>query len=311
LPNTSGWWNSLTGGDFDNDGDTDYVAGNLGLNTRYKASPREPVCVYAKDYDGNGTLDPIFCRYIGGKEYPAHPRDQLTEQIPVLKKRFTSYAAYGAKTFREVLPEAELAGAYVARSVWMQSSYLENRGQGKFSIKPLPMLTQTAPVFSSLAGDYDGDGKLDLLLVGNFYPTDVLTGRYDAFTGQLLKGDGKGSFRVVPGRESGFWVDKDARSLVEVAAGERQTLLWVGSNSDTLKIFGRRHQPAARSVPLSPHDFSALIPLPGGQTRKVELYYGSGYLSQSARRLQVPAAARPFLTLVNYRGAARKPALKN
>ena len=84
IENTSGWWNSINGGDFDNDGDIDYVAGNLGLNSIYQASQQQPVCVYAKDFDDNGSMDPILCRYIQGTEYPVHPRETLTGQIPRL-----------------------------------------------------------------------------------------------------------------------------------------------------------------------------------------------------------------------------------
>ncbi|NEL79572.1 MAG: VCBS repeat-containing protein, partial [Xanthomonas perforans] len=95
LEKAVGFWNSLTAGDFDNDGDMDYVAGNLGLNNRFQASDSHPVSVYAADYDKNGTLDPILSFFNGDTEYPIHPRDVLTDQVPSLKKKMTSYATYG------------------------------------------------------------------------------------------------------------------------------------------------------------------------------------------------------------------------
>lgn len=305
LPNTAGWWNSLNGGDFDNDGDLDYLAGNLGLNSRFKASEKEPVCVYAKDYDGNGNLDPILCRYIQGQEYISHPRDQLTDQIPALRKRLVTYAAYGKQTLADIFPAADRQDAYVARSVWFASSFLQNQGHGKFTIQPLPTLSQVAPVFSILINDYTGDDHLDALLVGNLYATDVLNGRYDAFPGQLLQGDGKGHFTTVPRRYSGFTADKDAKSLIELAAGPHQSLSLVASNNDTLRVFKNPVWPAQQEIKIQPADFSALVPLPNGRRRKVEFYHGAGYLSQSSRLLKANVAAGVPVQVTDYQNRTR------
>ena len=302
-----GWWNSLTAGDFDNDGDIDYVAGNLGLNSRFKVSETEPLTVHAKDYDQNGTLDPIMCCYIQGKRYPAHPRDQLAEQVPGLKKRFTSYAAYGRMTFDQLLKPEETQGAYVATATEFRSCYFENRGKAGFLIRPLPMLAQMAPVFGMLTDDYDGDGNLDLLLAGNSYATDVQVGRYDAGKGLLLRGDGRGGFTPETMARSGFCADRDAKSLVAVATGQPgQSLILMGNNSDTLQTF-RRSKPSLKAVRLRADEYAAFWKRPDGRTHRAEVYSGSGYLSQSSRVLTVGQPAGP-VTVLNYRGQRRSVA---
>ncbi|MBO0939799.1 VCBS repeat-containing protein [Fibrella sp. HMF5335] len=305
LTTQVGWWNSLVGGDFDNDGDIDYVAGNLGKNSRFQASAAEPVSIYAKDYDQNNTLDPVMCLYIQGKCYPTHPRDQLAEQVPGLKKRFPTYADYGNMTFDKVLTDEERAGAYVVNATNLTSSYIENRGNNQFAIRPLPAMAQITTVQGILVGDYNTDGQLDVLLVGNAYDTDTQVGRYDAGKGLLLCGNGKGGFRPQTMLQSGFCADRNARSLVEVATSPGQSLLLVGNNSDTLQTFRRRTAISLKHPSLLPHpdDFIALIPLPGGKFRRQELYYGSGYLSQTSRTAQtVPVGT----TYVNFRGQRRQ-----
>ena len=237
LSYTYGWWNSLAAGDFDGDGDQDYLAGNLGLNTRYRATPDEPLCVYASDYDNNGSIDPVMCYYVQGENYLAHPRDDMNAQINAMRSRFITYADYARVPFDEAFLPEELDAAYVVRSERFASSYLENLGQGKFTIRDLPIETQVAPVNDMAVGDYDGDGRLDALLVGNSYDNEVGTGRYDAFEGLYLRGDGRGNFVPVGAAESGFLVDSDAKSMVRITLANQEPLLVVGSNGDSLRAF--------------------------------------------------------------------------
>ena len=288
LKNTHGWWNSLTGGDFDNDGDTDYVAGNLGLNTQYKASPEEPVCVYAKDFDQSGSLDAVLCYYIMGENYPAPSRDEMIDQMRYMKKKFPRYIDYAQAGVKDVFSEEELATAYVVKSERFESSYIENLGNGKFSIKPLPIEAQFAPLYGLLSKDIDHDGHLDILAAGNSYATEVERGWYDALTGLYLKGDGKGNFKSVPLRESGFFADGDAKSLVTLTTKKGTDLMLVGQNKGTLKVFAENKGPLQRTLQLEPGDKWIEVTYQNGTRRKDELYYGTAYLSQSSRTWQVP-----------------------
>ena len=298
-----GWWNSLAAGDFDEDGDVDYVAGNLGLNNRYQPTPQQPVELFAKDFDQNGTLDPIMGHYIGGKLYPSAPRDQLAEQIPPLKKKFTSYAQYGGLMLNQIVDENVAKGALHVTATTFASSFIENKGGGKFAIRPLPDIAQVAPIFGMQATDADGDGHLDLLLVGNSYATDVLVGRYDAGKGLLLRGDGRGGFSPVSLQKTGLLADRDAKALAMVATGPRECLWLVSNNNDTLQVF-RPTRPLTRpALKLAPDDVAALLTLPSGKTRRVEFYHGSGYLGQSSRWL--PTDGLRAVTVIDAHGRKR------
>lgn len=284
---TSGWWNGLTAGDFDRDGDVDYVAGNLGLNTKYQASPSEPVRIHAKDFDENGDLDPVLSRYLNGTSYPAHSRDAMVEQIPGMKSRFSSYRSYAEAPFEEVFTDDELDGAYVRNAADFETSYLENRRDTTFDVRPLPVRTQTAPVFGMESGDYDGDGFLDLLLIGNWYATHATIGRADAFVGALLTGDGTGHFDYVNYTESGFLVDGDGKGLAEVTTGSGTSLVIAAQNGGRLKAFARPN-PDGSPLQIRPDDRRAELHFADGAVQTEELYFGSSYLSQSSRALQVP-----------------------
>ena len=289
LRNTRGWWNSIVAGDFDEDGDMDYVLGNLGLNSRYQASEKEPLSVYAKDYDKNGTVDPIMCQYINGENYIVHSRSDLIAQISAMRGRFRSYSDYAEATFKQSFLKEELADAYVVQSETFASSYLENLGNGKFRITPLPLEAQTAPIYGMITGDFNQDGHLDLLAVGNFYSGEVFSGQYDASFGWFLAGDGKGGLHPVEARESGFLVKGDAKSLVELTAGGRQVFI-AGINNGPLEV-----QALNASVPgkyqVQEHDTGALIRYADDSTQRFEFNRGSGYLSQSGRTLRIPETA--------------------
>lgn len=299
LDKTSGWWNSINGGDFDKDGDTDYIVGNHGLNSRYKVSDDEPLCVYAKDYDNNGSIDPIMCAYIQGKNYPVHPRDQLAEQVPGLKKRFTSFQQYGLMTFDKILRQDELQNAYVARATIFTSSYLENKGNGTFTISPLPIKTQIAPIFGIVCQDFNHDGKLDALLTGNQYSTDIQTGRYDAFAGQLLLGNGNGTFTPLAIGKAGLIVKNDAKALATISTGD-QFLVLATQNSDSLKVFASNKITTDRIFKAGHDDTYAVMEFENGKKQKIEFYNGAGYLSQSSKSIPIGSDCKRMVVYSSY-----------
>ncbi len=237
LKHSYGWWNSLAEGDFDNDGDLDYLAGNHGTNSRYTASTSQPLCIYANDYDKNGTIDPIMCLFIQGKDYPAASRDAMVHQIAAMRARFRTYEDYSNVTFKEAFTPEELDSAYVAKCETLYSSYIENLGNGTFSIHKLPVLAQLGPINGIQVLDIDGDGNLDALLIGNNYAGDASVGNSDAMVGLSLMGDGKGGLSPRLGSKTGFFVDSDAKDIKTITTENGKKLILVGSNSDKLKVF--------------------------------------------------------------------------
>lgn len=283
LPDSNGWWNSITAGDFDQDGDIDYIAGNLGLNSQYRASIKEPLKVYGFDFDGNGTMDPIITYSKEGKDVPVAVRDVMHEQMTsIINKRFGSYDAYSRATIKDIFDEAELENATVLSAVEMRSCYIENTGNSKFVLQPLPMEAQIAPVFGSLANDFNGDGFLDVLLVGNSEAFETYTGPYDASLGTLLLGNGKGDFTYVPQTKSGLYLNHDQKALGSIYTGKENLIVLTNNNAET-QLLQSFHQEFGEYVSLEPNEASLEIVLFNGKTERREIGYGGGYLTQSSR----------------------------
>lgn len=316
LKHTAGWWNSLTAGDFDNDGDTDYVLGNLGLNNRFHASPEQPVQVFAHDFDKNGSVDAILTYYLPGvdgkkRAFPAPARDAVTDQMVGLRKKFPTYAVYAEAQVPAFFPAQELAEAYVATGEYFTSVYLENTGARQkgslpqFKLRPLPMQAQIAPVFGLAAVDYDQDGYLDLISVGNLYATEVQNGPYDASLGLVMRGDGQGNFRPVSPVRSGFVIDGDAKGLAQIRVGN-DCLLWlVTQNNGAMRAYQQTSEPVGALLTLQPADAYAVVTLASGKKVRQEFYYGSTYLSQSSRTWRWPVQATEAV-MHTFDGKTRK-----
>ena len=285
LTQAVGFWNSLTPGDFDNDGDMDYVAGNLGLNSRLQATDAHPVSVYAADYDKNGTLDPIMSLFNGETEYPFHPRDVLTDQIPSFKKKMTSYAAYGKTTLNDLLSDDQKKQALIKRATHLSSAYLENKA-GTFILHELPIEAQFSPVFGTAATDLNHDGNLDILLTGNDYGTDVLSGWLDAGVGLCLLGDGRGNFKPLSAAQSGFVVDRDAKALASVLLADGHLYYVATQNNGPLMVFKETNNPAGYRR-MKSTEIEVNQSLAGGRKQTTAISWGSGYLSQSSRVVPV------------------------
>lgn len=228
----SGWWNTLWIGDLNNDGKPDIVAGNHGLNSQAKASEHEPAELFFKDFDNNGSTDPIFSFYIQGKSYPYVTRDELLDQISMMRTRFTSYESYSGAGLNNIFTPEELKGAEQLSARHLSTTYFENSSAGKFTEKELPAEAQLSPVFAIQELDYNQDGNPDLLLCGNITQARLRFGKYDANYGVLLEGNGKGEFTYVPQNKSGFLLKGDVRSIISV----NNTLLF-GINQQEIKAY--------------------------------------------------------------------------
>ncbi len=236
LSNSTGWWNCLVAADMDGDGDIDLVAGNTGLNTRYRATAAAPMKLYAKDFDNNGSMDPIMVYAEKGKYYPVTTRDVMIKQLPVLKKKFVRYTAYSVATIEDFFPASDLQAAQLFTANELQTCYFENQN-GVFIMHELPIRAQFSPTQAILIDDFDKNGTKDILLAGNDYGIEVETARYDAGNGLLLSGDGKGNFTPVPGIQSGFWASKDVRKMQVVPLANGKKAVVVANNNDLLQIF--------------------------------------------------------------------------
>ncbi len=250
-PNMHGMWRSLVAVDLDNDGDLDLVAGNLGLNCDYRVTPTEPMELFAADIDNNGRLDPVMFYYIMDADgvrhsHPAYSKGQLAAQVPAVKKRFLLNGDYANAGFDDLFPAEKRNDVLHYYCDETRSCWLENVGNGKFIKHILPVEAQFAPVNAILCADLDNDGYKDLLLAGNDYQTDVITGRYDASYGCLLRGTAKKEFTTVPASLSGFVLDGDVKDLSLLRLNNGQRIILAAVNDDSLRVFRINEQKLKR-----------------------------------------------------------------
>ena len=308
-----GWWNSLVAGDFDNDGDIDYIAGNLGLNSNYKATLEEPMTVFAKDLDQNGSLDAMVFCYMKSEDgsmqsFPMATKEDLSSQLLSIRKKYPTYKSYGAATIDDLWNSKDRENAIKLQATDMQTSYIENLGNGQFAIKPLLIEAQTAPVYGMMVDDVDGDGDLDLLMVGNDYGMEPYSGRHDAFNGLCLIGDGKGNFKNTSLKESGFFVKGDAKGLAKIHTAKNEDLYIATQNQDSLMVYSKNSMVGKKGtkwIPLKTDDFCATILYKNKKSRRVEFYYGSTYLSQSTRKILLDEDVVK-ITITNFKGIKRE-----
>jgi hypothetical protein len=305
-----GWWNSIAPGDYDQDGDIDYVVGNLGQNNNYGVDREHPLTIYAKDFDGNGSIDPVLACYMKEsmnspirKLYPVHFWDELNSQSPKFRNKFSHYREYGKTTIEKLFTPDELNGALIMRCNYLLTSYIENVGNNKFSIKALDQLAQVAPVNGMTVGDFNGDSYLDIAMTGNDYGNEVFAGRYDAFTGLVLLGDGTGKFNLVPSSRSGFYIPGDGKALASIHTKKHRFIIGT-QNQDSLKIFSNNEQNQNSFSPTNGDSYAVMIKKDGKKER-VEFYYGSGYLSQSSRKLKIADVITAF-TIYDSKGKSKK-----
>ncbi len=226
----SGMWSRLITADFDHDGDMDFVAGNFGSNSQLIASPTQPLSLTYKDFDKNGSIDPIMSSFIQGKSYPFASRDELLDQMYGMRKKFTNYESYSDAQLANIFTKDELKDATVHEIATLQTTYFENRN-GKFIAHSLPIEAQFAPIYAMEVIDYNKDGNPDFILAGNQRAIRIRLGVIDANYGQLYEGDGKGNFKYIPQQASGFHVDGDVRSMRKITINQKEHILFGVNNN--------------------------------------------------------------------------------
>ena len=212
----SGLWNTLMIEDLNKDGKLEILVGNQGLNSQYKATVAEPMELYVKDFDSNGSVEPILTTYVKGVKVPFLTRDELLEQISMMRPRFTDYQSFAEAKLSDIFTEDELKDAKIYQATELKTSLFSLNAGGKYESKSLPSIVQSSPIFAFQMADVNTDGHLDIVMAGNINHAKLRIGKMDANYGLLLLGDGQLNFNVVTQKKSGFWLKGDVRSILKV-----------------------------------------------------------------------------------------------
>jgi enediyne biosynthesis protein E4 len=231
---TNGWWNAIATADIDGDGDQDLIAGNLGLNSRLKATQQKPVEMYVKDFDNNGIVKQIItCPDETGGSFPMVMKPDLLRAMPSLKKKFVKYEQYAGKSIEDILSKEDLQSA-VKKEIYMsESAFFINNGKGGFTFLAMPPQAQFSPIHAIIPSDYDRDGNMDVIVAGNFFDVLPEIGRYDAFRGLILHGKKGGGFDVRLPSQTGLWTEDQVRHLAQLSQGQ----IIVAKNNSNVQVF--------------------------------------------------------------------------
>jgi hypothetical protein len=290
-----GWWNSIYAADIDGDGQYEYLLGNLGRNARWKATRERPLKLIAKDFDNNRSIDPIMFQFLQDAYYAVPGRDLLVSQIPSWKNRFLVYSEFASYTLEDFFNSDDLKGAISLKAETFESSYLKKNSQGKYEIKPLPIEAQFSPIFGIL------QDESELLLTGNFYGNETITGRYDALKGVHISSQ-QGHLKTNSLEDSGFLVAGQGRGLAQLTYHDGGNLILAVQHDGPLKVYSKNQVKTNRqSIKLGPLDFKVIITLDDDSQVLKEMYYGNGYLSQSSRVIPIEDNYRKIET-IDFKG---------
>jgi len=239
VPDSEGWWNALHAADLDGDGDTDLLAGNMGLNSNLRASPEEPVRLYVADYDNNLFQDPILTYFRQGREWIYVSKDELVEQLTPLRKKFVEYHRFAQSPFEQVFSPELLEKAVRREARTFASAWFENRGEAGFVAHALPRAAQFAPIYAFLTEDFTRDGRPDILAVGNFFENPPSIGRYDASFGTFLASRSTAEWQSIEPRISGFAAFGEARELAFLHGRNHRWIL-IAHNGGGVQVIGER-----------------------------------------------------------------------
>lgn len=245
-----GWWYQIAPGDFDGDGDQDFIVGNIGLNNKFHPSEKKNLHVFCNDFDDNGTLDIVLSKHYKGDIVPVRGKECSTTQMPFLAEKFQSYAKFASSSLEDIYGKEKLSAALHYEADNFASVYMENLGDGKFSLHDLPVAAQIAPINSIVTEDFNGDGHLDAVIGGNMFETEVETPAYDAGKGLLLLGNGDGTFQSslhMP--DSGLFLHRNVKDIALIRLGKPgRTALVVANNDGPVEMYARTQSKGAPAL---------------------------------------------------------------
>jgi hypothetical protein len=291
LDNYKGFWNSISGSDIDFDGDIDYVVGNLGNNTLLNIDEGKEISIVAGDFDNNGSTDFFPSAYFKDSNgnlslYPFFTRHDFQKEVISVRANYKLHSEFGNITFDELINKTISSDSIYKLSVnFLETSYLENYGDGTFNLRALPKEAQISKVYGIYLDDFNADNYFDILIIGNDFGGEIGMGRYDASNGTVLLGDKKGDYISQTIEESGLYVPGDAKSLVRIVVDNKPILL-AGQNNDKIVSMYNKNS-LIKSIKILSNDRYAKIYLNDSTYYKRELYYGNSFLSQSNRDLFV------------------------
>jgi hypothetical protein len=236
LAKSSGWWQTVQTADMDQDGDMDLIAGNLGLNSKYKASAEYPFEIFAGDMDNNGTHDAVLAYWQEGKQYPVRDRLLMMKQFPFIEKKIPAFSQFAVSQMTDIFPPEALSKSTNYKVHQFASCYIQNNGDGTFSMIELPLEAQFSSINAIIPTDIDQDAIPDLVVAGNIYQMEAETARNDASFGLVFKGDGKGNFISLPWSKSGLSVAGDVKSAIALNSAHGSLFIF-GKNNGRIQLY--------------------------------------------------------------------------
>ena len=303
LNKTSGWWNSVSSGDFNGDGTLDYILGNYGINNGHNTSSKNSLKIVAKDFNNDGIYDQIIYRnYIDGS-FPVISRSTFLNVFPQKKKKYPTYEKYAITDSENLLKDLGAENSIELEARIFNNSILFHYNYDSFKIQPLPNRGQVAPIFGTSVADINENGRADFLMIGNFNSNNHFDGPYNAFTGGLISYLHNNELIFECGHTNGFYVPSNGKALANLVLGSGENIFIVTSNNDSLQIF-KPLKNENTQIKLNQFDVFAIIEDENGSKHKQEFYYGSGYLSQSSRFLSLNSEWKT-IEFISYSGESR------
>ena len=240
LKNSTGWWNTIQAEDLDHDGDDDYVLGNWGMNTKFRATPDKPLTMYVKDFDENSKSEFIINWYPpqNNVAYPFATKMEITQQLPSLKKTILLHEDYAKKTYETLFTEETRKGALELKAERLESSIIWNENDS-LVFESLPMQAQMTPIFSISTYDFTGDGIIDIWMGGNFFNLKPQVGRNNSSKGIFLEGEGGRKYNYLLPLESGISVKGEVRDS-KVVKTEKTATFIVSRNNEGVLSFQKK-----------------------------------------------------------------------